>query len=42
MKSAVELKWLLLMFVLSMSGGYSGKFSQRQCKIQPPRDNLWE
>ena len=23
-----------------MSGGYSGKFSQRQCKIQLPRDNL--
>ena len=30
MESAVELKWLLLKFVLFMSGGYSGKFSQRQ------------
>ena len=42
MKSAVELKWLLLKFVLSMSGGYSGKFSQRQYRIQLPKDNLGE
>ena len=25
-----------------MSGGYLGKFLQRQCKIHLPRDNLWE
>ena len=25
-----------------MSGGYLGKLSQRQCKIQLPRDNLGE
>ena len=25
-----------------MSGGYSGKFSQRQCEIQLPGDNLGE
>ena len=28
--------------LLLMPGGYSGKFSWRQCKIQLPRDNLGE
>ena len=40
MKSSVELNGLLWKFVLS--GGYSRKFSQRQCKIQLSGDNLRE
>ena len=40
MKSSVELNSLLWKFVLS--GGYSRKFPQRQCKIQLSGDNLRE
>ena len=43
MKSAAELNRLLLKFLsLCYYGGYLRRFSQRQCKIQLPRDNLRE
>ena len=42
MKSALALNRVLLKFLLLMLGGYSRKFSRRQCKIQLSRDNLGE
>ena len=36
------IKWTITEVRIVMSGGYSGKFSQRQCEIQLPRDNLGE